>query len=129
LPSSQNNKNFDITQGDTFNLKITCKVPDPNSTDLNNPNYIPLDITGFTFLMEVKDKPGGNILAASASLGDGITIIDATNGIINVNLSPAKTNKFSNPKAAYQIQRTDTYGNKVTILQGWFIVGVGVING
>lgn len=124
----KNNKNFEVTQGDTFTLKMTCKQPDPASTDPKNPNYIPLDITGFTFFLEVSEKPGSSQILASASINDGITVLDATNGIVLISISSEKTSKFNYPKSAYQLRRTDQYGNKDTLLQGWFIVNPGVIN-
>lgn len=129
ISNSQNNANFDITRGDTFFATLLFKEPDPASPNPANPNYIPMDVTGFTFLMEVRDKPGGNFVAATVSSSSGFVITDATNGVVTVTIPASATKNFPVPKAAYQIQRTDQYGNIKTISQGWFNVNVGVING
>ena len=126
--TSEDSTNYKITQGDQFTWQITCTQPDPNSPDPLNPDYIPLPLTGYTFLLQVKDKPGGKILCATCTLGDGITVVDATNGIISVTISSAKSQLFNYPKSAYQLQRIDQYGDKKTMLQGWFNVNPGVIN-
>jgi hypothetical protein len=116
--TSEDSKNYKITQGDTFNLEIQYVDPDNN----------PISLEGFTFLMEIKDKPGGSILCASCTIGDGINITDSVNGIFTVTVSPQKTKSFNYPKSAYQIQITDQYNQKYTLLQGWFNVNAGVIN-
>lgn len=126
--NSQNNANFNITRGDTFIANLSFKELDLSSPNPANPNYIPMDITGFTFVMEVRDKPGGNFLCAKVTSGAGITITNATGGLVTVTIPAAATKNFSIPKAAYQITRTDQYGVVKTIAQGWFNVDVGVIN-
>jgi len=110
--------NYKITQGDSFQLELEYK------DELDNP----IDISGYDILMEIKDKPGGKILSASCSVGDGITISDPTTGIIELDITPAKTKKFNYPRASYQIQGTDQYGAKVTFIQGWFQVNAGTID-
>jgi hypothetical protein len=60
-------------------------------------------------------------------LNDGITFT-ASSGKINLNLTPAKTSIFITPRAAYQLQLTDSGGTKTTLLTGWFLVNTGVIN-
>lgn len=115
--SANDNLNFKITQGDTFDLEITYE-------DLNG---VPINLTGYTFTLEVRDKPGGSILCASCTLGDGITVSSPTTGFIGISISSAKTKKFNLPKSAYQIQAI--LGNsKTTLAQGWFEVNAGVIN-
>ena len=110
--------NYKITQGDSFQLEIQYLDPDDN----------PIDITGYDILMEIKDKPGGRILSATCSIGDGLSVPDPTTGIIEVDITPAKTRKFNYPRASYQIQGTDQYGAKITFIQGWFQVNAGTID-
>jgi hypothetical protein len=115
--TSQDSVNYKVTQGDNFPLQLTYKDPSGN----------PIDLTGFSVTLEVKDKPGGKILSATCTIGDGITIPAPTTGVININISSAKTSVFTLPRSAYQIQVTDQYGSKITLLQGWFLVNAGVI--
>jgi hypothetical protein len=107
--------NFQIVQGDTFVLTATYKDNAGN----------PINLGGYTATFQVKDQPGGNTLCATATVGDGI-VIDAPNGLITVTLSPAKTKKFTVPKAAHQLQ-IDSGSIKTTIITGWFAVEKGVI--
>ena len=116
--TSEESKNFKVTQGDTFNLEIQYLDP----TDQ------PISLEGFTFLVEIKDKPGGSILCATCILEDGVEIIDLEQGIFNISISPEKTRKFNYPKSAYQVQITDQYNQKYTLVQGWFNVNPGVID-
>lgn len=119
--TSEGNTNFKITQGDTFSQYLQYMYTDDNGIDH------PVDITGFTFTFEVKDKPAGSILCATCSLGDGITIVDATEGVILLEVSPEKTRNFNLPQSAYQMQSHNADQNE-TWLQGWFKVNPGVID-
>lgn len=115
--TSQDSFNYKVTQGDNFPLTLTYKDPSGN----------PINLTGYSILLEVRDKPAGKILCATCSIGDGISVLNPQTGIININISSAKTSVFNYPKSAYQIQITDQYGAKNTLLQGWFLVNAGVI--
>jgi hypothetical protein len=117
MANANENLNFKITQGDTFDLEITYE-------DING---APINLTGYTFVLEVRDKPGGSILCATCTLGDGILVNAPATGFISVSISSEKTKKFNLPKSAYQLQAI--LGNsRTTLAQGWFEVNAGVIN-
>lgn len=116
--TSDQDVNYKITQGDSFQLDLQYKDEDD----------LPIDISGYEINMEIKDKPGGRILSATCSIGDGIVLQDPANGLFSIDVSPAKTRKFNYPRAAYQIQGTDAYGSNITFLKGWFLVNAGVID-
>jgi hypothetical protein len=102
--------NYEIYQGDSWQTIIPITDLSGNAvSNLNN----------YTFTMEVRDMEGGDILCATATLGDGITI-SGTN--IIVLLTPAKTKLFNLPRSVYQIQSTDGSGKKKTQQSGWFQV-------
>jgi len=115
--------NYNIIQGDSFQLVLT--YTDSSGSAIN--------LTGASAYFEVRDKPGGQILSATASglagsgTNDGITFT-ASAGKINLNLTSNKTKFFNYPKSAYQLQLTDSGGAKTTLLTGWFNVNAGVIN-
>lgn len=115
--------NYNVVQGDSFLLGLT--YADPNGS--------PINLTGASAYMEVRDQPGGKIVCAtasgvvSASSNDGITFT-ASAGQINVNITPAKTSLFNYPRSAYQLQLTQSGGIKTTLLTGWFLVNPGVID-
>lgn len=113
-------KNYDVIQGDSF-------VLDFELTDDSDPAQ-PINLQGYQIIMEVKDKPGGKILCASCTIGDGVTVTSSVNGKFTVNISPAKTKKFVFPKSAFQLQTISSGGIATTIHRGWFNVDAGVIN-
>jgi hypothetical protein len=102
--------NYDIIQNDTWSVDITVK--DSTGSLIN--------FTGYNFLMEVRDREGGSVLCATASLGSGITVTGT--GVIHVELTPAQTNKFNLPKSKYQIISIDASSRRKTLVQGWFQV-------
>ena len=112
------NTNFEkIIQGDTWSLDVYYEDTEGN----------PINISNYTVIAEVRDKPGGNILCATADMQDGISLIDFpnTNNAVRVIFSPEKTAKFNLPKSAYQIKIVET-GD--TLFTGWVPVDPGVIN-
>lgn len=117
---STDNLNPEIIQGDTFSQYFEYMYTDENNVDH------PIDITGFTFTFEVRDKPGGDILCAVCTVGDGIQIVNAPEGKIYLEVVPEKTRKFIYPKAAFQLQAHNGNQND-TWVQGWFKVNPGVI--
>lgn len=108
--------NYDIIQGDTWSVDIYVK----------DPSAVLVDFTGYTFIMEVRDKEGGNVLCATATLGNGITYNDTTK-VVSVELTPAQTNKFNLPKSKYQILSIDGSLRRKTLVQGWFQVKANTI--
>lgn len=110
------NTNYEIIQGDTWTLDVYYEDKDGN----------PINISNYNIVAEVKDKQGGSILCASASIDDGVTLIDDGNyNAVRVEFSPSKTSKFNIPKSAYQIKIVET-GD--TLLMGWINVEPGVID-
>jgi len=108
--------NFKVIQGDTWSLDIAYTDADNN----------PINISNYTILAEVKDTPGGRLLCATSTNGDGVEMInDGNYNRFILTFNSAKTAKFNYPKAAFQVKVVDTDD---TILEGWFIVGAGVID-
>jgi hypothetical protein len=121
MATTKDNINYRVVQGDTFLKQLQYMYVDESG------NTVPYQIGNFNFELEVRNKPAGDILCATCSLNDGISIEDADNGIINLEISAEKTRHFTYPRAAYQLKSIDEYGVKETWLQGWFDVNPGVI--
>lgn len=110
------NTNFEVIQGDTWSFDVYYEDKDGN----------PINISNYNVIAEVKDKQGGSILCASASIGNGITLIEDDNyNAVHIEFSPEKTAKFNIPKSAYQVKIVET-GD--TLLMGWINVEPGVID-
>lgn len=109
--------NFEITQGDTFIINATYKDPEGNL----------IDVSTFDLVFQVANDFGGNIICATATNGNGITV-DSETKIIKIMLTPEQTKKFTVPKSVYQLQMTQNDGTKITLAKGYFSVDIGVIN-
>ena len=119
--------NYKVIQGDSWQTAYTYQTSASAA----------IDLTGGSFLFEVRNEPGGDILCATASIGtippsgsavgDGIVVYSASSGKVYVNISPAKTRSFNLPRSAFQAQFTNAAGDKTTFENGWFIVDPGVI--
>ena len=111
--------NYDIFQGDTWEVTIPL-------VDLEGNNVT--SATGWTFVSQVRNKEGGDLLCASASLGSGITTAVVNNQVnVTVVYTPTQTSNFNLPKSVYQIQSIDPNGRKKTLRTGWFQVHPSVI--
>ena len=115
--TSDQDVNWKITQGESFDLQLQYVDPDES----------PIDISGINVVVEVKDRPGGRLVSAKLIIGDGREITDAVNGIFDIRFSPRQTRNFNYPRAAYEILGSDQYGESILFLQGWFEVNAGVI--
>lgn len=110
--------NFKVVQGDTFTIRIAYKNPDGTA----------IDLTDFTAQMDVRDKPGGKILCASATEENGGIVMGGTTGIIEVEFSHDQTKRFTTPKASYQMKIINTNNDdQVTLTTGYIKVYQAVI--
>jgi hypothetical protein len=107
--------NFKVIQGDTWSFDLFY-------TDENN---TPINISNYTLIGEVRDKPGGSVVCAAISTGNGIELInDGNYNGCRITFSGDKTRKFNYPRSAYQIKIVNT---EDTLLDGWIEVDAGVI--
>jgi len=106
-------QNIRLTRRDTFKFRVTITK---NGTAVN--------ITGATFLFTVKWNitDAGSIF--TASLGDGIVVNSAINGIIDITFASAKTASLPAYKIIlpYDLQMTETSGDVSTVLRGSLII-------
>ena len=103
-------KNFEVDQNTTFSFTIDYKDNAGN----------PIDITGATAKMQVRDTKGGSKLAfslTSPSAG-GITI-DGPIGKLTIKMTPTQTNKLFFPKSSYDIMLTDSNLNRTKLIEGF----------
>ena len=91
--------NFNVFQGDNFQLKVVYK----------DSNGDPVDLTDYSATCSVRDSFGGKTRCAQVEVGDGIEITNAQ-GLISINFSPARTMLFTVPKAVWQLQLVEPDG-------------------
>lgn len=101
--------NFEVTQGSTWELDIAYESEDGS----------PINISNYTIVAEVRDKPGG-LVCATATNGDGIEmVVDEHYNRFIMTFSGEKTAKFAYPKAAYQIRLVEIEDE---LMSGWLKV-------
>lgn len=82
----------------------------------------PVDITGYSARMKIKDKAGGTVLA-STEAGDSplnvLTItLDAANKTITLSIAATATDDFAWTKGVYDLEMVSPTGVVTTILSG-----------
>ena len=107
---------FEMTQGETRILEVT--VYDEVGAIVN--------LLGATarFGFANAGKPWTTI--ESKTIGDGITVIDATNGVLQVKLDDVDT-QGRHGKYVFELDMTDAQSNVSTILVGEFTIKKGLV--
>ena len=109
-------KNFEVDQNATFSFIVEYKDNDG----------LPIDLTGSTAKMQVRDTKGGSKLAFSlTSPAGGITITPLL-GKVTIKMTPTQTNKLFYPKSSYDIMVTDSNANKIKLLEGFITLSRSV---
>lgn len=94
---------IDLYRGDTFKFSLVLK-------DVNS---VVIDITGWTGLCQVKNSVGAVVDTPTVTVG-------GTNGTVTVNMGD--TSSLAEDTYSYDVQMTDTTGNKRTYIGGNVVV-------
>jgi hypothetical protein len=109
-------KNFEVDQNATFSFIVEYK----------DNNGLPIDLTGATAKMQVRDTKGGSKLAFTlTSPAGGITITPLL-GKLSIKMTPTQTSKLFYPKSSYDIMITDSNTNKIKLLEGFITLSRSV---
>jgi hypothetical protein len=103
-------KNFEVDQNATFSFQVTYTEEDETT---------PIDLTGASAKMQVRDTKGGNKLAVTLTSPSGGITIDGPEGVLNIKMTPTQTNKLFYPKSSYDVMVIDSNGNKIKLLEGF----------
>lgn len=109
-------KNWEVDQNATFTFVVEYK----------DNNGSPIDITGSSVKMQVRDTKGGSKLAFSLTSPSGGILIDGPNGKLTIKITPTQTNKLFYPKSSYDIMLTDSNLNKIKLLEGFMTLSRSV---
>jgi hypothetical protein len=109
-------KNFEVDQNATFTFIIEYKDNDG----------LPIDLTGATAKMQVRDTKGGSKLAFSLTSPSGGITITPLLGKLTIKMTPTQTNKLFYPKSSYDIMVTDSNSNKIKLLEGYMTLSRSV---
>ena len=100
-------KNWEVDQNATFKFQVQYTEDD---------EVTPIDLTGASAKMQVRDTKGGSKLAFTLTSPAGGITIDGPNGILNIVVTPTQTNKLFYPKSSYDIMVVDSNGNKIKLI-------------
>ena len=110
-------KNFEVDQGATFTFQVQYT---------QNDEVTPIDLTGSSAKLQVRDTKGGTKLAFTlTSPTSGITINGPT-GTLTIKMTPTQTNKLFYPKSSYDIMVVDSNGNRIKLLEGFLTLSRSV---
>jgi hypothetical protein len=109
-------KNFEVDQNATFSFIVEYK----------DNNGLPIDLTGSTAKMQVRDTKGGSKLAFTLTSPSGGIVITPLLGQLTIKMTPTQTNKLFYPKSSYDIMVTDSNGNKIKMLEGFLTLSRSV---
>ena len=84
---------LEIKQGEDFDLELAYK----------DENGLAQPITGWSVQMQIRTKPGGEIVADLSSPSAGITL-DEPNGVIYISIPDTTTKTFSLTRYEYDIR-------------------------
>lgn len=109
-----------VNQGDDYSLQMI----------ISDSNEIPIDITGYKFTCKVRETAESQEIIAEAEC----VIHDAPHGVLNINFSYDATSNIDTDgeyygetnSYYYDVQQTNTNGQKERIIQGKFIVSPGI---
>ena len=101
-------KNWEIDYNTTYQFEINYRDSDDN----------PIDITGSSAKMQIRDATGQKLAFTLTSPSGGITI-DGPSGTLTVKMTPTQTSKLFYPKSMYDLMLTDSNSNKIKLVGGY----------
>jgi hypothetical protein len=110
-------KNFEVDQNATFTFQIQYTEED---------KVTPIDLTGATAKMQVRDTKGGTKLAVTLTSPVGGITINGPTGTLDIKMTPTQTNKLFYPKSSYDVMVIDSNGNKIKLLEGFLTLNRSV---
>jgi hypothetical protein len=102
-------KNFQVDQNTTFRFVVEYKDSQDN----------PIDLTGSSAKMQVRDVTSAARLAATLTSPLGGITIDPLVGKVTVTMTPTQTNKLFYPKSAYDLILIDSNSSRLKIIEGF----------
>jgi len=109
-------KNFEVDQNTTFTFTVEYQDNSGN----------PIDLTGASAKMQVRDSKGGQKLAFTLTTPLGGISLDGPNGKLTIKMTPTQTNKLFYPKSEYDIMLTDSNLNKTKLVEGFITLSRSV---
>ena len=114
---------FTVRKGSTLRRTITWYASpvwlDDAETELDTDNSTPLDLTGYTGRMQVRDKRTSTLVFDLTTTNGGLLLGDA-NGTITFYISDTDTDAALYDKCVYDLEIIDTIGDVIPLIAGTF---------
>ena len=113
------------------NINISAGVDFTQQFTVNNPDFSPVDITGYKFFAKLAKHPT-SIDAMTSTSGTPVynyvtfdtSIVDGKKGIYSISLGSAKTSLLTEGKYVYSVVMQNTSGEKSPAIEGISFVDV-----
>tara|TARA_R110002012_G_scaffold56550_2_gene145103 strand:- start:253 stop:633 length:381 start_codon:yes stop_codon:yes gene_type:complete len=113
------------------NINISAGVDFTQQFTVNNPDFSPVDITGYKFFAKLAKHPT-SIDAMTSTSGTPVynyvtfdtSIVDGKKGIYSISLGSAKTSLLAEGKYVYSVVMQNTSGEKSPAIEGISFVDV-----
>lgn len=100
--------NITINKGLTFNETV----------EIQNDLGVAEDLTGSSFLLQIRDYPFSTDYRVSATSSNGLLEVTPLLGVVNIKLPPSETDKLVISRGSYDLIQTKPTGEKVKIIYG-----------
>jgi hypothetical protein len=110
-------KNWEVDQGTTFTFQVQYTEDD---------EVTPIDLTGASAKLQVRDTKGGSKLAFTLTSPVGGITIDPLTGTLTIKMTPTQTNKLFYPKSSYDLMVVDSNSNRIKLLEGFLTLSRSV---
>lgn len=107
---------LNIDQGCTFLDTVEIKVSEG----------VPEDLTGSTFLLQIRDYSFSTDVRISATDVNGLLDVSRVAGVISIKLPPSETSKLVINRGVYDLIQTKANGDKFKVISGDVQVKFGV---
>ena len=114
-----NKRKFTARIGNDFIKKLTFTKQDPSDPN-NKDAKIPIDMTGYSFEIQVRKCKSDVDTILSLSSPTDIDISDVANGNITISITDTVTTTLNERNAVYDLKWTTNLGIITTILEGNF---------
>jgi hypothetical protein len=110
--------NIELEEKTDFSIKVTFRDDTTN---------LPINLTGYSAIMQLRDTFGGNIVYLELTSPNGGITLGGQSGLIEITFEPADTTQIEYlwnwTRAAYDLILIDPDGKRKKILKGFVTVG------
>ena len=90
----------------------------------------PIDVTGWTFRMQIREKDqDGALIVELTTANGGVVIVDAVNGQVELLIADTVTDAFTEAQfkcAVYDLEAIDALGNVERIMEGTAVLSLNI---